>query len=119
MFCREFTTPSSCNQNWVTHPCNWHNNAYRTESCSEFTSSNSCTSNAGCSWQPSGQQIQDRTVVCKDNNGNVVADSFCGYPKPATTQNGTTESCTNNSSCTINTIATPQSPIRCRFQWTT
>lgn len=94
MFCREFTTPSSCNQNWVTHPCNWHNDAYRTESCSEFTSSNSCTSNAGCSWQTSGQQIQDRTVVCKDNNGNVVADSFCGYPKPATTQPcGTSNSC--------------------------
>ena len=31
-------------------------------------------------------QTQSRTVVCRDQNGNVVADSFCTSPKPAESQ---------------------------------
>ena len=33
---------------------------------------------------PSTQQT--RTVVCKNNSGVIVADSFCAQPKPNTTQ---------------------------------
>lgn len=34
-------------------------------------------------------QTQTRTVECRDNNGNTVADSFCTGIKPVTTQNCT------------------------------
>jgi len=112
--CRGFESEASCNQGWQTHSCWWHDYLYREESCSIFNSSSSCTANAGCGWQPSGQQVQDRTVVCKDNNGNVVADYFCGYP-PAKTQNGSIESCNitpvnwlcgSSSGQTFNTVPT-------------
>lgn len=45
--------------------------------CNSWLASNSSQYSAG---------TQTRLVVCKDSNGNTVADSFCTGTKPATTQ---------------------------------
>jgi len=40
-----------------------------------------------------GGGTQGRTVVCKDNSGNTVNDSFCTATKPAVTSDCNTDAC--------------------------
>lgn len=47
------------------------------------TTQQTCTAVQGCNWNPG---TQTRTVVCKDQNGATVNDSFCTPPKPVTSQ---------------------------------
>lgn len=102
MLCSSFETEAACfptpNQ-WTTHPCQWKPYGSRTESCAEnFFSSTSCSSQPTCNRQATGpsQQVQDRTVVCRDNNNIQVSDNYCTHPKPPLTQNATTAMCTGN-----------------------
>lgn len=53
--------------------------------------------------------------MCKDNNGNTVADAFCSHPKPPITQTGTPATCnttpvngvcsTTENSCSVGSVA--------------
>lgn len=62
-----------------------------------------CVQNATYSWDTGNWSIcsnnqQTRTVVCRDNNGNVVADNLCPQPKPPLTQTADCSAPANNSS---------------------
>ena len=57
-------------------------NAFSNGSCSG-SSESSCESVLGCNWSGGSQ---NRIVVCRDQNNNVVSDLFCPSPKPATSQ---------------------------------
>lgn len=97
--CRIFTSQVSCNRGWLTHSCSWRTNLFSTNSCegvNEFECGTvgpykSCSLTTA--W---GTQM--RGVVCKNSQGNMVADSLCPQPKPATSQpcswGGTAWSCT-------------------------
>ena len=84
------------------------------------TSGNTYTSFVAAQWSTSswsacsstcGPGTQTRTVTCVDPNGNVVADSYCTSPMPATTQACEGDICTpdtvvvNGSSQAISSIA--------------
>lgn len=59
-----------------------------THQCAGPTTQSTCTAqNAACTWNPPTQGTQTRSVLCKDQNGSTVADSFCIPPaKPITSQ---------------------------------
>ena len=90
---------SDSNEYSLTNTLNTTGASYRTvtNSCAAATDQGgnpldqqACTDQqyAGCTWTPStSSSSQTRTVVCKDSNGLIVADSFCTAAKPTTTQN--------------------------------
>lgn len=57
-----------------------------TKQCSAFNNNQtSCQSKPTCTWKAQTSN-QIRSVLCKDQNGSTVADSFCSQPKPITSQ---------------------------------
>ena len=98
MLCRSFTSQLACNRGWLTHSCSWNINSFSTNSC-VWVPADRCGTMApytSCSLS-SAWATQLRTVVCRNNLGNIVADSLCSQPKPTTSQpctgGGTAWSC--------------------------
>lgn len=62
--------------------------------CAPSTTYTWVTGNYGsCSVSTCGGGTQTRNIVCQDNNGSTVADSYCTDPKPAETQSCNTQAC--------------------------
>lgn len=84
-------------------------------SCPQTTPavSQSCTVTSGCNyaWEASaysacsaacGSSSQTRSVICRQSDGSVVADSFCSS---SGTRPSTSQSCTSHSTCTYSWYA--------------
>ena len=87
---------NSCNNNRIW-TCQW-SNWWSSPTCTKYngdcaTYSRSVWVRSSCS-NTCGNGNQNRSVVCKDNNWNIVADTNCVNTKPVITQ-----SCNDTSTC--------------------
>lgn len=56
-------------------------------SCSGPTTAGACTSqNSMCTFTAAGESLNERTITCQDQNGNIVSDDLCTEPRPATSR---------------------------------
>ena len=109
--CSDFNTEQSCNDfsndSQTTGSCAW-DTSIETHYCANSNpqSASECTQqNSACHWVDAQNSVRRRSVNCVDQNGTVVADSYCSGAKPSDAETCVNGQCPDPDSLLYNSSA--------------